>query len=55
MKKSLRKGIFHLHATYKDGNFSNNLMAEGLTIEVAGNTVILEMDVGRSLRVRSKE
>lgn len=54
MKPSLRKGKCHIHVTYKNGGFTNNLWASNLTLEVHDDMVVLEMDLSSNFHVRNK-
>lgn len=54
MKHVLRKGNVHVHLTYLDGDYSNNLHASDFTVEADEKRVLFSMDFSTNQRTRSK-
>jgi hypothetical protein len=55
MKRSLRKGYDHVHVTYRDGGYSNNLNADTFTLEADDDRVLFSMDFSRNKNPRAKD
>jgi hypothetical protein len=55
MKRTLRKGSSHVHVTYRNGGFTNNLWGREFTLEDRDNTLVLGIDMSSNLRVRNKQ
>jgi hypothetical protein len=55
MKRSLRKGYEHVHVTYRDGGYSNNLNADDFSVEADDDRVLFSMDFSRNKNPRAKE
>lgn len=54
MKHSLRKGNTGVHVTYRNGGYSNNLIASDFTLEADEKRVFLSMDFSASEATRNK-
>ena len=55
MKRIIRKTSSHVHVTYKNGGFTNNLNAENFAIEAEDARVICSMDFSGNERTRHKD
>jgi hypothetical protein len=55
MKRSLRKGNDGVHISYRNNNYTNNLIACDFTLEANESRIVLSMDFSASERLRSKE
>lgn len=54
MKRSIRKKTYGIHVTYRDGEFSNNLLARNMTLEQNVDDITLGIDLTKSLRIQNK-
>lgn len=55
MKRSVRKKTSGVSVTYKNGNFSNNLIGNNFELDLRENIIEFHLSLEPNLRVRNKE